>query len=144
MQTNSVPVMVMNKTKIKQNKNESHRKKNFTIVSRSNKSTYPYSFLQYQFTKGERKIEVTAYWNATVSNRPFKPTEASMKQRLRDLIQTNTPKMAVNLLCEQKVDLRTLDRLVTLHGIGSKQPTFEEMLRKKKEKFILLLTLFWP
>lgn len=40
--------------------------------------------------------------NATVSRRPFKPSETSTKKRLRELVQFNTPKVAVDLLLQEK------------------------------------------
>lgn len=73
----------------------------FSLTGRDG-SIHCYSFLQYQFTGGERKIKPKPHGNATASCRPFKPSEASTKTRLKELVQTNTPKVAVDLLLEEK------------------------------------------
>ena len=97
-------------------------------------STYPYLFLQYQFTKGERKIEVTPHGNPTVSNRPFKLTEASTKQRLRELVQTNTPKMAVDLLCEQKSGLENIRSSGEIARNRQQAANFRRNVKEKERK----------
>ena len=97
-------------------------------------STCPYSFLQYQFTKGERKIEVTPHGNSTVSNRPFKPTEASTKQRLRELVQTNTPKMAVDLLCEEKGGLENIRSSGEIARNRQQAANFRRNVKEKERK----------
>ena len=61
-----------------------------------------YSFLQYQFTSGERKIKVKQHGNASKGSRPFKPSATSTMERLKELVQTSTPKVAVNRLLEEK------------------------------------------
>ena len=58
--------------------------------------------MQYQFTGGERVIRVKPHGNATKSNRPFKPSAASTKTRLKELVQSSTPKVAVDRLLEEK------------------------------------------
>lgn len=55
-------------------------------------SFHNYSFLQYQFTGGERKIKVKPHDNATKSSRPFKPPASSTKLRLKELVQNQYPK----------------------------------------------------
>jgi hypothetical protein len=56
----------------------------------------------YQFTNGEKKILAKSHGNATVSNRPFKPSETSTKARLKELVQSKKPKAAVEHLFEEK------------------------------------------
>ncbi|CAB3997480.1 Hypothetical predicted protein [Paramuricea clavata] len=77
-------------------------KKNLTVIKNRDGSPHYYCFLQYQFTSGENKIKPQTHGNASVSTRPFKPSEASTKTRLKQLVQTSTPKAAVDLLLEEK------------------------------------------
>ena len=65
-------------------------------------SLHCYSFLQYQFTSGERKIKVKQHGNASKGSRPFKQSATSTMERLKELVQTSTPKVAVNRLLEEK------------------------------------------
>ena len=74
---------------------------NFVPFAERDGSFHHYSFLQYQLTGGERKIKVKPHGNATKSSRPFKPSALSTKLRLKELVQTSTPKVAVNLLFEE-------------------------------------------
>ena len=65
-------------------------------------SLHCYSFLQYQFTSGERKIKVKQHGNTNKGSRPFKPSATSMMERLKGLVQSSTPMVAVNRLLEEE------------------------------------------
>ena len=72
--------------------------------------------------------------NSTVSNRPFKPSDPSTKQRLRLLVQTNTPKVEVDLLCEEKGELENIRSSGEIARNRQQAANFRGNVKEKERK----------
>ena len=97
-------------------------------------SLHCYSFLQYQFTSGERKIKVKQHGNASKGSRPFKPSATSTMERLKELVQTSTPKVAVNRLLEEKGGIENICSSGDIARDRQQAANFRRNVKEKENK----------
>ena len=97
-------------------------------------SFHCYSFLQYQFTGGERKIKVKEHGNATKGSRPFKPTATSTMVRLKELVRTSTPKVAVNRLLEEGGGIENVRSSADIARDRQQAANFRRDVKEKENK----------
>ena len=97
-------------------------------------SLHCYSFLQYQFTSGERKIKVKQHGNASKGSRPFKPSATSTMERLKELVQTSTPKVAVNRLLEEKGGIENIRSSGDIARDRQQAANFRRNVKEKENK----------
>ena len=97
-------------------------------------SLHCYSFLQNQFTSGERKIKVKQHGNASKGSRPFKPSATSTMERLKELVQTSTPKVAVNRLLEEKGGIENICSSGDIARDRQQAANFRRNVKEKENK----------